>query len=272
MVLGDLVEAEQEHRSPREKDRVGHTTLDHIARLGCRGLHVGTAQHGHHLSDRALRRANLHALDVFRHHDLLLAVIRAGIVDEGEAEMRVLHLLCGMLAIPLVERRSALVGIGEGEGQLADRDDREAAGLVARVYVGHIGNAVAGHVVVVERLSELFGRKDGALDRAVGRLCDRIGPLLGGRDQRMGRRQPDRDLQVDGLVLRHRRRATKSRSQRQSGHCQHRDPGDLLHWAFLRYSFGPKTYRAMTAAPTRFIAAAQWKTPRSPPARPPWKS
>jgi len=49
-------------------------------------------------------------------HNLLPAVTGAGIVDEGEAEMRVLHLLGRVLAIPGIERNRALVAVGEGKG------------------------------------------------------------------------------------------------------------------------------------------------------------
>ena len=142
MVLGDLVEAEQEHRAPREEDRVGDAALDHVARLGRRSLHIGTAQHGHHLADGALGRADFHTLYVLGRHHLLLAVIGAGIVNEGEAEMRVLHLLGRVLAVPGVERRGSLVAVGEGERDLADRDDRESARLVSGVNVGDVGDAV----------------------------------------------------------------------------------------------------------------------------------
>src|SRR5436853_3604382 len=46
MVLGDLVDAEQRDRAPRESDRVGHALLDDVAHLGGRGLHVGAAELG----------------------------------------------------------------------------------------------------------------------------------------------------------------------------------------------------------------------------------
>ena len=57
VVLHHLVDAEQEDRAPREGDRVGDAALEHVARLGRRGLHVGAAQQRDHLADRALRRA-----------------------------------------------------------------------------------------------------------------------------------------------------------------------------------------------------------------------
>jgi len=42
---------------------------------------------------------------------------------------------------------------GRGSG---DRAQRKAAGLVAGIDVGHVGDAVARHVVMIERLAELF--------------------------------------------------------------------------------------------------------------------
>ena len=41
-------------------------------------------------------------------------------------------------------------------GNSPGADDREAARLIARIDVGHVGDAVARHVVVVERLAELL--------------------------------------------------------------------------------------------------------------------
>ena len=53
----------------------------------------------------------------------------------------------------------AALGVGDQERQLAGADDREAAGLVAGIDVGEVGDAVARHVVVVERLAELLRRE-----------------------------------------------------------------------------------------------------------------
>ena len=69
-------------------------------------------------------------------HDLLAGVEGAGIVDEGEAELHVLHLLGRVLAVPGVDRGRAALGVGEQEGQRRGGDDREAARLVARIDVG----------------------------------------------------------------------------------------------------------------------------------------
>ena len=44
-------------------------------------------------------------------------------------------------------------------GKFAGADDREAAGLIARIDVGDVGDAVARHVVMVERLAELLRRE-----------------------------------------------------------------------------------------------------------------
>ncbi len=245
VVLGDLVEAEQKHRAPREEDAVGHTALQHVARLRRRSLHVGAAQHGHHLPDRALRRADFHALDVLGQHHFLAAMIAARLEHEGEAEVRVLHLLRGVLTVPGIERRRALLGVGEHEGQLSGRDDGKATWLVTRIDISDVGNAVARHVVVVERLAELLGGEDRRLDGAVRGLLDVGCPFLGRRHQRMGGRQPDRDFQVHCLVLGERRRTQQADRQRQS---------ELFHWAVSSDLFVGPTYRAMTRAPTAFIA------------------
>jgi hypothetical protein len=61
----------------------------------------------------------------------------------------VLHLGRRVFVIPLVERQRALLAIGEQERQLPGGGDREAAGLVAGIDVGDVGNAVARHVVMV---------------------------------------------------------------------------------------------------------------------------
>ena len=52
----------------------------------------------------------------------------------------------------------AALGVRHQERHFAGGDDREAARLIARVDVGQVGDAVARHVVVVERLAELLGR------------------------------------------------------------------------------------------------------------------
>ena len=116
--------------------------------------------------------------------------------------MRVLHLGRGVFAIPRIERRRSALGVGEHERQFADGDDREAARLIAGVDVGEVGDAVARHVVVVERLAELLGREERRLDGAAGGLLDVFAPGLATRDQRMRRRNPAREFQLDRLVLR----------------------------------------------------------------------
>ena len=77
-------------------------------------------------------------------------------MDEGEAELHVLHLARGVFAVPGVERLRAALGVRHQERQFAGGDDREAAGLVAGIDVGEVGDAVARHVVMVERLAELL--------------------------------------------------------------------------------------------------------------------
>ena len=115
--------------------------------------------------------------------------------------MRVLHLRRRIFAIPGVERRRALARVAERERHLADGDDREAARLIAGVDVGDVGDVVARHVVMIERLAELLRGKDRDLDRAVGGLGDIVRPCLGRPGQRVRRRDPEREPEIDLLVL-----------------------------------------------------------------------
>ena len=62
-------------------------------------------------------------------------VERAGIENEGEAEM-MSFISFSRRAVPVVERRRAALGVGDQERQFAGGDDREAAGLIARIDVG----------------------------------------------------------------------------------------------------------------------------------------
>ena len=115
--------------------------------------------------------------------------------------MRVLHLRRRIFAIPGIERRRALARVAEHERHLADGDDRETAGLIAGIDVSDVGDVVARHVVMVERLAELLRRKDRDLDRAVRRLGDIVRPFLGRLGQRVRGRNPERQPEVDLLVL-----------------------------------------------------------------------
>ena len=199
-MLRHLVDAEQHDRAPREGDRLGDALLQHVARFRRGGLHVGAAEQRDEARDRGVRGPHLHALHVAGHDDLLLGGMeRAGIVREGEAVVDVRHLLGGVLAIPRIERGAAFLRIGEQERQLHRAHDREAAGLVAGIDVRDVGDAVARHVVVVERLAELLRREDLDLDGAAGGLLDRGGPGFGGRMHRMRRRHPVREAPLDRL-------------------------------------------------------------------------
>ena len=91
--------------------------------------------------------------------------------------------------------------VGDQERQFAGADDREAARLVAGIDVGEVGDAVARHVVMVEGLAELLRRIDLVLDGAAGGLLDRGAPFLERLLQRMRRRHPVRQLELEGLVL-----------------------------------------------------------------------
>ena len=113
-----------------------------------------------------------------------------GIVREGEAVVHVRHLLGGVFAVPRIERRAARLGVGEEERQLHRAHHREAARLVAGIDMRHVGDAVARHVVVIERLAELLRRIDLHLDRAAGGLLDRSRPGFRRRMHRMRRPAP----------------------------------------------------------------------------------
>ena len=89
----------------------------------------------------------------------------------------------------------------EQERHLARGDDREAARLIAGIDVGEVGDAVARHVVMVERLAELLRRKDLVGDGAVRGFLDVGAPVLDCLLQRMRRRHPVRQLQFDFLVV-----------------------------------------------------------------------
>ncbi len=201
MVFDDLVDAEQIERAPGKGDGVGNAALENFPRLRRRGLDIRAAKLGHKLGDRALRRAHLNAAQILRHHDLLARVQGARVVNEGEAEVRILHLGRGVFAIPRVERRSALSRVAEHERHLADGDDRKTARLIAGVDVGDVGDVVARHVVMIERLAELLGGKDRDLDCAVRRFGDIRRPCLGRAGQWMRGRDPEREPEVDLLVL-----------------------------------------------------------------------
>ncbi len=153
-------------------------------------------------------------------HDLLvLRMPGQRIEDEGEAVLHVLHLGRRVFAIPGVDRPDAALGVADQERQLAGGDDGEAARLIARIDVGEVGDAVARHVVVVERLAELLRGIDLELDRAVRRLFDRGAPILHRLLQRMRRRHPVRKLEVERLVLRERGRREQHRQSSRRSQC-----------------------------------------------------
>ncbi len=146
------------------------------------------------------------------------------IEDEREAVLHVLHLAHRVFAIPGVDRANARLGVPDQERQLAGGDDREAPGLIARIDVGEVDDAVARHVVVVERLAELLRRIDLGLDGAVRGLLDRCPPFLHRLLQRMRRRHPVRELEVEGLVLG--AGGGRCEQQRSTGHqCCNRQRG-----------------------------------------------
>src|SRR5213078_5396331 len=90
----------------------------------------------------------------------------------------VLHLARGVLAIPVVERLRAALAVGDQERQLAGTDDRKPAGLIAGVHISQVRNAVARHIVMVERLAELLRGIDLVSDGAVRGFLDRRAPVF----------------------------------------------------------------------------------------------
>ena len=75
----------------------------------------------------------------------------------------------------------------------------------------------------VEGLAELLGGKDREGDRAVGGFLDGLAPVLHGLLQRVRRRHPMGELQMDGLVLGRSRchgRCQKERRRRRQGNRQ----------------------------------------------------
>ena len=185
---------------------------------------------------------DLHSLDVARHDDLLgFGMEGQRIEDEGEAVFHVLHLVRGVFAVPVVDRPVAALGIADQERQLARGDDREAAGLVAGIDIGEVGDAVARHVVMVERLAELLRGIDLVLDGAVRSLLDRSAPVLHRLLQRMRRRHPVRQLQLEGLVL----RCGRADTERQAENRQ----AAKLHPAHPVSSHPPAIIRARSGKP-----------------------
>src|SRR6266851_7992030 len=86
-----------------------------------------------------------------------------------------------------------------------------------------MASATPRHVVMIERLAELFRGKDGRFDRAARLLLDIGGPILGGRHERMGWREPQRDLELDFLVLRRDGRRKDDRDH-QDRNCKRPNP------------------------------------------------
>src|SRR3984957_18609420 len=116
--------------------------------------------------------------------------------------MRILHLRAGIFAIPGIERRGPLACVAEHERHLADGNNRETSRLIAGIDIGYVGDVVARHVVMIERLAELFRWKDGNLDRAARGLGDILAPSFSSTRQRGRRRDPEREPEIDLLVLR----------------------------------------------------------------------
>src|ERR1051325_958072 len=125
----------------------------------------------------------------------------ARIVHECETELDVLHLLGRVFAVPGIERDRTAFCIGHDERQLAGGDDGEATGLIAWVYVGEVGDAVARHVVMVESLAELLRGIDLIVNGAAGLLLHGGAPFFQRLLQRMRWRYAMRQLEFESLFL-----------------------------------------------------------------------
>ena len=113
--------------------------------------------------------------------------------------MRVLHLHGRIFSIPGVERRCTLAGIAKVKG-ISPMPISGTAGLIPWVDIGDIDDAVARHIVMVERLAELFRRKH--RDRIVPPEAFAISSAHSlAAEQRMSRRSQSKP-QVCDLVLR----------------------------------------------------------------------
>ena len=219
VVLRHLVDAEQEHRAPGEGAGIGNTLGENVAKFRRAGLHIGAAEERHPAGDGALRRPDLHSPNVGRHHDFFIGRMpRHRIEHEGKAIMHILHLARRVFAVPGVDGAIAALRVADDERQLAGCDDREAPRLIAGIDVDDVGDAVARHVVVVERLTQLLCRKDFVGDGSVRGFLNIVAPVLDRLLQRMRRRHPVRDFQIDGLVLRARGADAKAQRGEHAGY------------------------------------------------------
>jgi hypothetical protein len=121
--------------------------------------------------------------------------------NERETVFDVFHFACGVFSIPRVHCAIAPFGISNQEGQFAGGNDRESAGLITGIDIGEIGNAVARHVVMIEGAAELLRWEDLVFDASVRGLFDRSAPILHRLLQRVSRRHPMGELELEGLVL-----------------------------------------------------------------------
>src|SRR5277367_2895831 len=153
-------------------------------------------------------------------------------MDEGEAEFDVLHLLVGIFAVPGVQPHRAALGVRHQERQFARADDRKSPGLIAGIDVSDVGDAVARHVVVIERLAVLLCRIDAGFDGAARGLLDRGAPILQRLLQGMRCRHPMRYLQLEGFFLRRSRSRADGQQQGQQG-FSHRSPSPGRNRALL---------------------------------------
>ena len=118
---------------------------------------------------------------------------------------------CEPLGALLTRRALDLLGAaaeGFGKGALVglDGDVEHGSAIIHNLRFGnHVRDAVAHHVVVIEGFAELLGRIDGRLDGAARALLDRGPPFFHRLLQRMRRRHPMREPQVEGLLLGRRR-------------------------------------------------------------------
>ena len=168
----------------------------------------------------SLRRADLHALDVGRHYDLLGVECHV----PGSCTKEKQYCTSFISAAAYLRYQASIasmppLALADHERQVAGSDDRETAGLIARIDVGEIGDAVARHVVMVECLAELLRRIDLVLDGSARVFLDVVAPFLDRLLQRMRRRHQcdslsSKVLSCADAVPRPRKYPSKSRARR----------------------------------------------------------
>src|SRR6185369_1398575 len=207
--------------------------------------------------DGAGGRADLHALDLGGQRDLLARMESPRIVDKRKADFHVLHFLRRVLLVPGVDGGGAALAIGEQEWQRSARHDRKASRLVAWVDVSEIGDAVARHVVMVERLAQLLGREQCSGESPVRGLLDVVDPGLQAGVQGMLGRHPAGKLECDRFVLGLRRSRGKRQCGGQRGDREREGGTDVMH-GLLVMCWGTVTFYKNWTAPAIRLSLGWW--------------